>query len=84
LEANISLSPNPTADQLNIQLTYKEASNFRLNINNLLGELVYFEDFKDVSTINKSLNIKHLASGIYIVTIANPTGSLSRKFVKIE
>jgi hypothetical protein len=84
LEANINLSPNPTADQLNIQLTYKEASNFRLNINNLLGELVYFEDFKDVSTINKSLNIKHLASGIYIVTIANPTGSLSRKFVKIE
>ena len=84
LDAQISLSPNPTADQLNIQLTYKEASSFRLNINNLLGELVYFEDFKDVSTINKSLNIKHLTSGTFIVTIANSTGSLSRKFVKTE
>ena len=84
LDAQISLSPNPTTDQINIQLTYKEASSFRLNINNLLGELVYFEDFKDVSTINKSLNIKHLASGTYILTIANSTGSLSRKFVKTE
>ncbi len=84
LEANINLSPNPTTDQLNIQLTYKEASNFRLNINNLLGDLVYFEDFKDVSSINKSLNIKQFPSGTYIVTIANPTGSLSRKFVKTE
>jgi Secretion system C-terminal sorting domain/Photosynthesis system II assembly factor YCF48 len=84
LEANISLSPNPTADHINIQLTYKEASNFRLNINNVLGDLVYFEDFKDISTINKSLNIKQFPSGTYIVTIANPTGSLSRKFVKTE
>ncbi len=84
LDAQISLSPNPTTDQINIQLTYKEASSFRLNINNLLGELVYSEDFKDVSTINKSLDIKHLPSGTYIVTIANPTGSLSRKFVKTE
>ena len=84
LEANVYLSPNPTADQLNILMTYKEASSFRLNINNLLGELVYFEDFKDVSTINKSLNIKHFPSGTYILTIANATGSLSRKFVKTE
>ena len=84
LDAQMSLSPNPTTDQLNIQLTYKEASSFRLNINNLLGELVYFEDFKDVSTINKLLNIKHLTSGTYIMTIANPMGSLSRKFVKTE
>ena len=84
LEAHMSLSPNPTTDQLNIQLTYKEASSFRLNINNLLGDLVYFEDFKDVSTINKSLNIKQFSSGTYIVTIANPTGSVSRKFIKVE
>ena len=84
LEADIKLSPNPTADQLNIQFTYKEASSFRLNINNLLGELVYSEDFKDVSTINKSLNIKQFPSGTYIVTIANPTGSLSRKIVKTK
>ncbi len=84
LDANISLSPNPTTDQLNIQLAYKESSNFRLNINNLLGDLVYFEDFKDVSNINKSLNIKQFPSGTYIVTIANPTGSLSRKIVKTE
>jgi photosystem II stability/assembly factor-like uncharacterized protein len=67
LDAKISLSPNPAADQLNIQLTYKESSNFRLNINDLSGALVYFEDFKDVSNINKSLNIKQFPSGTYIV-----------------
>jgi photosystem II stability/assembly factor-like uncharacterized protein len=84
LDAKISLSPNPVADQLNIQLTYKESSNFRLNINDLSGALVYFEDFKDVSNINKSLNIKHLPSGTYILTVANPTGNVSRKFVKVN
>ena len=84
LDAKISLSPNLVADQLNIQLTYKKSSNFRLNINDLSGALVYFEDFKDVSTINKSLNIKQFPSGTYIVTVANPTGHLSRKFVKVE
>jgi photosystem II stability/assembly factor-like uncharacterized protein len=84
LDAKISLSPNPVADQLNIQLTYKDMSNFRLNINDLSGALVYFEDFKDVSNINKSLNIKQLPSGTYILTVANPTGNVSRKFVKIN
>jgi len=84
LDAQISLSPNPTSEQINIQLTYKEPSNFRLNINNISGDLVYFEDFEDVSTINKSLDITHFPAGTYILTIANRRGSLSRKLVKIE
>ncbi|MES2766892.1 MAG: T9SS type A sorting domain-containing protein [Bacteroidota bacterium] len=78
----ISLSPNPANDYINIQ-TSLPAGNISIRIHSLLGETVA-EQFQhnDNEAFSLRLSIENLASGVYFVTLKSGEKSVMRMFMK--
>ncbi len=78
LENNISISPNPVKDYLNIRIA--DQQNFKIEkliIKNMLGETVYVNEKNFLKN-----NITQLAHGVYTVQIITGKGNWIGKFVK--
>ena len=75
----INVYPNPATDVLYINLPGDEVGkNYKLQICNLAGSIIYFKE-----NIDNSINISQLQPGIYILKIASPNGViLTSKFIK--
>lgn len=71
------IMPNPTQGSFTLQLAEKYADCI-VSITNILGEEVYKQ--QQNNTIEISLDT-HLKPGIYFVTIAGPSGLLSKKLI---
>ena len=65
----ISIYPNPVTDIVTIHISDKES--YHLKLINIYGKVVLSTAFLN----EKSLNIKNLSNGIYIVTITNKNGT---------
>ena len=76
-ELKFSISPNPTSDQLLIQLD--EVSNATIWVSNLVGE-VYFN--KSIQSSSATINVEKLATGVYLVNVKTNDVVSSMKFVK--
>lgn len=72
---NIEIHPNPSNSKIYIKV--KNAEVIKIEVFNLLGELV-------VLTKNnfESIDISHLKTGVYITKIHTPSGFVSKKIVK--
>jgi hypothetical protein len=67
-----TLYPNPSSSEIHIVKSSPDAE--RLEIRNLLGEVVHNETIFN----SKSINIAHLRSATYLVTV----GGQTRKLIK--
>nr|MBP6513271.1 T9SS type A sorting domain-containing protein [Bacteroidia bacterium] len=79
----LNLYPNPSSDQLNIDLNLNERLSGQINITNLLGESVYNsiqEPSANVKTIQ--INIKDWQTGMYFVNLIQGNKTSTLKFVK--
>ena len=74
----VAIYPNPTADELRIELpagiTFKEATLYSVSGSTIMS----FDKFSG----NNSLNISHLAKGMYSIKIETSRGSVARKIVR--
>lgn len=77
-ENAVVLFPNPTQNELSIDLGITSYDYVNVQIRNTLGQLVYEERF-DNKHENISLNTSGLADGIYIISISGPFGLRSLK-----
>ena len=71
---NISIFPNPAKDMLNI--TSEKAIN-QIDVYDVNGKLV-----KSYTNVNNNINIKDLATGVYMLNITTEDGQVSKKIVK--
>jgi len=62
----ICVYPNPTTGNFNIELS-KNFTNVKVNITNVLGQLVYENNFKSAATI--PVEMPNKSKGIYIVQV---------------
>lgn len=72
---NISIYPNPTNGKFSIQFSTFPDSDFKIEILNQLGEIVFdkshnFNDLKD-NTLSVFLDSNTLKSGLYFVNVSN-------------
>jgi hypothetical protein len=67
---HLSVYPNPARDQFVIDYRFASDNAVKLIMTNTLGELV-FESVMPETTGHESINIEHLARGIYFVTITD-------------
>jgi uncharacterized delta-60 repeat protein len=75
-ESAFSFYPNPTSGILNIQ---HQENAFSIKITNNIGQQVYTEN----CTTNKSfIDIHHLPTGIYFLTLQSDSQSFTSRFVK--
>jgi uncharacterized delta-60 repeat protein len=80
---NVKCYPNPTQNELNIDLNDAIHSNFSLRISDLTGRIVYQNKY-DKALINNTLkiNIGDLISGLYVVTIQSEKEIMSQLISK--
>ena len=73
LDQALTLFPNPTNGQLNVQLTGYDLNDFELTIQNVVGQEV-------LSTpASRNIDLQNLEAGIYLVRLANEKFSTTRK-----
>lgn len=75
----INLFPNPTHDQLTIEIKDVDLSNFNLTIYNLLGNKVYSQCLTDPLT---TIKVSNLNSGIYYAVVGASNSDRHLKFIK--
>jgi len=77
INSEIKIYPNPTSENLNIDLTnYK---NVNLEIVNTLGQIIFTE--KNISNELKNINLSNFAKGIYFINIQTDNKVYTKKFI---
>lgn len=77
----ITLNPNPASSLLNVKVDTKTPQHITLKITNNLGQVVMTEKINTSSSLNKKLDVSHLASGIYQVAIETDGKTYVEKLV---
>lgn len=69
-ENSIRISPNPVNENLNISITWLNAANVQIVIQNALGQKVYADNF-DLApgTQVKKINMNRMSKGVYFVSV---------------
>jgi hypothetical protein len=81
--AQISVSPNPTEDQLNLQLFSPDDGAAEIQLSNEMGEMLVKQDEKVVSGSNTfHLSLQMFPAGIYFIKLTGPE-SISGKVMRI-
>ncbi|MBI3510669.1 MAG: T9SS type A sorting domain-containing protein [Bacteroidetes bacterium] len=68
---NLTLFPNPSNDQANINFNLDHSSDVTINVYNMVGELVYSKLMGNVAngTQNVQMNTAELSNGLYMVEL---------------
>ena len=74
----LKIFPNPTSDFLNISLQNESLVDSKIEINNILGELIYS---KNIKTENSKINVENFSKGIYILSVEKNGTILKSKFI---
>jgi len=77
--------PNPATDIITIKLFGQDPRDFRIDVLNIAGTIVYTENvcFTDKYYLEKAIPVSQLYKGIYLVRVFSKDGVISRTF-KIE
>jgi PKD repeat protein len=74
--------PNPNDGNFNISFTSSERSNYRIEIVNALGQLIFKDDLKDFSGhYNKAMSVVEYGQGIYTISLTNSKNETVKKIV---
>lgn len=79
LENLFNIHPNPLQDQLYIQYKGAETTAFDIQLQSIEGKLLH--EAWDVDLNNKSINVQHLPSGIYLLSLKSDEGCFVKKLV---
>ncbi len=87
-ENNLTLFPNPSNGSFNVNFYLPHSENLKLTITNILGNLVKNIDQKAFhegeNTIEINFTTNELNNGMYFFNITSNTGTLVKKFTKVE
>lgn len=76
-EAGIDFNvyPNPNNGQFDMTLNSLVSSNFKIELNNILGQVIYSESLNSFSgKFSKSFNVTEYGEGIYFLRVFNEAG----------
>lgn len=80
--SELSVYPVPATNRINLNLTFEEQEEYRLDIISMTGELVYSEEKKvNSGTYSNVLDITNYAPGVYFVKIQTSKGFSGSKFI---
>ncbi len=82
----VKLYPNPVATQLNIVFQLPENTTPDILITNVLGQIVYQKkmEIKDLTTPFFTVDTRHFATGLYVVSMRTLSFEVSKKFVVVQ
>lgn len=79
----LKLFPNPTSGAVTIEMQTPDFEDYEIIVSNTLGQVVYREFFSPLrlDPKMKTINLQHLAPGVYVVSLANGKKWVSRQLV---
>jgi len=83
-DGSFNVYPNPTSDNLNVNIDLKKASSVTFTVYNVLGQQVLAPMTKTLNAgaNTTSVNTNGLAAGMYYMNVATEGGSIQQKFTK--
>jgi hypothetical protein len=78
---SLQLAPNPTDGYLNLQLQLQSTTELRVEVRNVVGQVVEQIYFGNTSEIAHDFDFSQMADGIYFVRITAGTDELTRRIV---
>ncbi len=83
-EVNMTISPNPSADRINIESVAKQSGRVRVRISNALGTEVLSEEIPVTlgSQYRHTVDVSAFPTGVYMVEIQDGAARSVRKIVK--
>lgn len=78
---SFNIAPNPANSQIEVLYNSKFKENITITICNLAGTVVY--KMNGESNESNTININHLKSGVYIVSVLSTERTLRKKIVKV-
>lgn len=82
LDAEVTLSPNPAADFVQVKVQAREAGDFWVMLNDAQGRLLRKIEVNRTADFCETLKIRDLPAGLYTVTVSGAAGSLSQRLAK--
>ncbi|GAB4243046.1 MAG: hypothetical protein Kow0027_01820 [Saprospiraceae bacterium] len=82
----IRLYPNPVADQLNVEYSVDHFGTLEIAIMNSFGQILQVPQSTETAPFEKqrtSLDVAHLPSGTYYITIVGNEDKATEKFIKL-
>jgi len=80
-EAVFSIHPNPAKDELFVNISGFADKNPEVNILNCLGKIIFSKQYLSSTENLVTLDISHLADGLYFVQIKNNNVNLIKKLI---
>ncbi|MEM6723256.1 MAG: T9SS type A sorting domain-containing protein, partial [Bacteroidota bacterium] len=76
-----TLTPNPTDGQVLLTLGFTQSETIRLEIVNVLGQILHREDMTAVNFLQKEMNLSNFAAGMYYVRIISEDKIATRELI---
>ena len=79
----MSVYPNPTNGDLNVEISYSQTTNGMLYLHNAIGQMVFSKNIELLNGFTREiLDLQSLAAGIYTLTFQTDSGNIVHKIVK--
>ncbi|MBK8562187.1 MAG: T9SS type A sorting domain-containing protein [Saprospiraceae bacterium] len=82
LDAQVTVSPNPTAGPFRVEVLAPSASDFGILVNDANGRLLERKEINGTTRISQQFDLSGYAAGTYWVTVSNLHGSQTVQVVK--
>ena len=77
----VAIYPNPSNGEINIDMALSTASNIKIELSNIMGQIVKSETLSDVKEIKTSFDWSDLKSGVYSVNLSSNKSKRVQKIV---
>jgi hypothetical protein len=81
INADLTIHPNPTDGKIRVEMYLNATEDVSLSIVNSTGQIISHQEYKNVSEINRSIDLGDVADGIYNLRIQADGKQLIRKIV---
>lgn len=79
---NFKLFPNPTSDLINLSFTSESNTDIVFKIYDFRGRKVYNHTVKNNGSIQHSIDMSKMSSGVYILNISDGNKTMSKKIIR--
>ncbi len=78
----IEVYPNPSDGNVTMEFTIIDKSNYKIELRNVLGQLIYQESLNDYSgDYTKQINAAQYGKGMYIVNLSDGNSQITKNFM---
>lgn len=83
-ESSVKIFPNPANDYTTIELDFERAMNATITLADISGKVIKTQTYQNIQKHTQMMELGNLSSGTYIVRIATPEGTSTKKLLIVK